>query len=32
MEFAFISDKKKSTGPTKKWTSKQLREEIAKLD
>ena len=32
MDFAFTSDKKKKTGPTKKWTSKQIKEEIAKFD
>lgn len=32
MDFAFTSDKKKSTGPSKKWTSKQIKEEIAKFD
>ena len=32
MDFAFTSDKKKKTGPTKKWTSKQIKDEIAALD
>ena len=32
MDFAFTSDKKKSTGPSKKWTSKQIKEEIVKFD
>ena len=32
MDFAFTSDKKKKTGPTKKWTQKQIKEEIAKFD
>lgn len=33
MDFAFNnSEKKKSTGPSKKWTAKQLKDEIAALD
>lgn len=32
MDFAFTSDKKKSTGPTKKWTSRMIKDELASLD
>lgn len=32
MDFAFTSDKKKYTGPSKKWTQKQIKDEIDKLD
>ena len=32
MDFAFTGSMKKKTGPTKKWTSKQIKEEIAKFD
>ncbi len=32
MDFAFTGSMKKKTGPTKKWTSKQIKEEMAKYD
>jgi len=32
MDFAFTSDKKKYTGPSKKWTQKQLKDELAAFD
>jgi len=32
MDFGFTSDKKKKTGPSKKWTAKQITEELVKLD
>jgi hypothetical protein len=32
MDFAFTGSMKKKTGPTKKWTSEQIKEEMAKYD
>ena len=32
MDFGFTSDKKKKTGPSKKWTQKQIAEELKKFD
>ena len=32
MDFAFTGSMKKKTGPTKKWTSQQVKELIAKFD
>ena len=32
MDFAFTGSMKKKTGPTKKWTSKQIKEEVVKFD
>jgi 26S proteasome regulatory subunit N7 len=32
MDFAFTGSMKKRAGPTKKWTSKQIKDEVAKFD
>lgn len=32
MDFGFSSDKKKKSGPSKKWTQKQIQDEIKKLE
>lgn len=32
MDFAFTSDKKKKNGPTKKWTAKMIKDELASHD
>jgi len=32
MDFAFTGDKKKKTGPTKKWTPKMIKDELTALD
>lgn len=32
MDFAFTGDKKKKTGPSKKWTAKQIKDELASLE
>ena len=32
MDFGFTSDKKKKTGPSKKWTEKEIKAKIAEFD
>ena len=32
MDFGFGSDKKKKTGPSKKWTEKEIKDKIKEFD